>query len=421
MAMAETTLEDRLVSAFASRKHLPEQARRALLQATELLTFASLLALNRLSSHFDPGARLLARLRRTQFLLAQAEDRNRILLSRIERIAPRHRPHYSPEIRFQILCHRQRYLLSVSETGRRFGVSTQTILRWLDEARRSPDCETVGSLLKPVPPLRRIRDVVRQLVRDLKRHGFGGDRMVAQVLTNSAWSVSARSVGRFRKEPAPTPHKPPRLPRASKPIHARAPNEGWVLDLTEIPTLFRFFSLKLCVVLDLFSRFPVAARVSLKEPSADQIADLVVSAAGRHGKPGFLLSDQGSQFTARPFRRNLESIGIAQRFGAIGRSGSIAIVERFWKTLKNTPSLRWLFPGEVERRLELTLLHYAYHRPHLALGGRVPAEVYLCLPHHRPTPAPRGRPGEAGPEPPVTIAFLDPESETLPILVPRVA
>ena len=48
---------------------------------------------------------------------------------------------------------------------------------------------------------------------------------------------------------------------------ARFPNHLWMMDLTEIPGLFRIFSFKLAVVLDAFSRMPLAARTYLTEPS----------------------------------------------------------------------------------------------------------------------------------------------------------
>lgn len=253
------------------------------------------------------------------------------------------------------------------------------------------------------------------------RHGFGGDRKVADTVSAACWKLSPRSAGRFRKEPhAPKP-APPRTTPRDRPLRARHPNHAWGLDITDIPTLFRFFSFKLCAVLDLFSRFPLAARLFVKEPSADEIAELFAKAARRHGKPAFLVSDHGSQFTAEILEGVLERLGVQPRFGAIGSSGSIAIVERLWKTLKSSPSLRSLLPFEVERRLELTVTHYAYHRPHQSLGGRSPAEVYFYLPLRYSSRAPRGRPGEAGPEPPVEIAFLDPEDQTLPILIPRAA
>ena len=117
------------------------------------------------------------------------------------------------------------------------------------------------------------------------------------------------------------------------------------------------------MILDVFSRFPLAARLFAKEPSADEIAELVDVAASRHGKPKRVLSDQGPQFTAESFERTLRRLGARERWGAIGSSGSIAIIERFWKTLKSAASPRSLLPREVERRLELTLLHYAYPPP----------------------------------------------------------
>lgn len=43
------------------------------------------------------------------------------------------------------------------------------------------------------------------------------------------------------------------------------PNHVWMLDLTEVPGSLRLFSFRLTVVLDVFSRAPVAARCSLKE------------------------------------------------------------------------------------------------------------------------------------------------------------
>lgn len=52
------------------------------------------------------------------------------------------------------------------------------------------------------------------------------------------------------------------------------------------------------------------------------------------------VSDQGAQFTATAFRETLAALGIKQRFGAIGKTGSIAIVERFWTSLKDTLCLR---------------------------------------------------------------------------------
>jgi putative transposase len=159
------------------------------------------------------------------------------------------------------------------------------------------------------------------------------------------------------------------------------------MDITRIPLLFPFLRLHLAVVLDAYSRMPLAAGVFLFEPSAKATLALLHKAIAWHGKPRHFVSDQGDQFTAAFFRGVLKALGIRQRFGALYQHGSIALIERFWKTLKHDLHVARFRPWNVpdfERRLAPALLRYSYCRPHSALGGRVPAEVYFGLPDQRP-------------------------------------
>ena len=57
--------------------------------------------------------------------------------------------------------------LSAEKTAHTFRISATTVLHWEQEARGEPERETVGSLLKPTPPVRRYADVVRHLVRTM--------------------------------------------------------------------------------------------------------------------------------------------------------------------------------------------------------------------------------------------------------------
>src|SRR5580700_4932804 len=107
-----------------------------------------------------------------------------------------------------------------------------------------------------------------------------------------------------------------------------------MIDITEIPGFFNLFTFKLAAVLDVFSRMPLTAQFFTKEPTAEQMADLVLHAASKRTPPKHFVSDQGSQFTSQLFRNSLASLGIRHRFGAIGQTGSCAIIERFWRTLK---------------------------------------------------------------------------------------
>jgi transposase InsO family protein len=214
---------------------------------------------------------------------------------------------------------------------------------------------------------------------------------------------------------------------ATRAVRARYPHHVWMLDLTEIPGFLRLFCFKLVVVLDVFSRMPLAARVFFTEPSGRDVARLLGAAARRFGPPRHSVSDHGVQFTSSAFERALARLGVCHRYGAIGRSGSIAIIERFFRTLKTIARLRSkppLLRGDLERRLTSTFDYYAWLRPHQGLAGATPVEVYLGKKpvYLEAVAPPRGRRGEGTgiPPPPFEVRYLDPEHR-LPYLVRKAA
>jgi len=120
----------------------------------------------------------------------------------------------------------------------------------------------------------------------------------------------------------------------------------------------------------------------------------MIQAAGR--SPRHLISDRGREFTARSFRRGCRRAGIRQRFGAIGKHGSIALVERCIRSLKEEGAQSWLAPilwRTVERELSLFADWYNGQRPHAGLAGATPDEIHFGRPpaHHRPRFEPRAR------------------------------
>ena len=174
-------------------------------------------------------------------------------------------------------------------------------------------------------------------------------------------------------------------------------------------------------MLDGFSRMPLAVAVFSAEPSAKQMARLLRDAANRFGSARYLITDQGSQFTASAFRAAVESLGMQHRFGAIGQSGSIALIERFWRTLKQSlrsTSVPPLTRRALEQRLRPVLFHYSYVRPHQGLDGTTPAECFFALKaagEDAQSP-PRARPREGPSEHPFTIGFIDHE-QRLPYII----
>jgi transposase InsO family protein len=199
-----------------------------------------------------------------------------------------------------------------------------------------------------------------------------------------------------------------------------------MFDITEILGLLRLFSFKLAVVFDVFSRSPLVARAFLSEPSAVHIVRLFSFAVRRFGAPRHSVSDQGPQFTAEVFRTSLARHRVRHRYGAIGRAGSIALIERFFRTLKSIASLRArppLLRADLERRLASALEYYLRLRPHRGLAGATPFESMLGLrpAHLDAVPPPRGRPGEAVEVlPPFELRYLGPD-RSLPYLLRKAA
>src|SRR5450830_750477 len=396
----------------------------ALLRASHLLGLALGSALGRLRESGATAARLFERAEESPLLLRMMRESAAILGARWDKVPERHRPHYEPEQRLRILRIRSFLGLSQRETAEMFRVSTETIARWEMETT-SDDGEAPRPLVAPNPPVRRFADVVRAVVKTMELAGFGGNDLIARTLARAGWKLSARTVGRIRKQRWP----PPRLPEAAssvpRAVRARRSNHIWMVDLTDVKGLFGLVTFKVGVVFDAFSRMPLSARVFGKEPSSAEIARFVSRATRKCGRPAHFVSDRGACFTGKVFRRRLERLGVKQRFGAIGRKGSIALIERLWKTLKDTLGLRLLRPSAAEdlaATVEMGFVHYAHFRPHQGLGGATPAEIYFgrTPSHLSAIPPPRGRPGEGPIDSPFLVDCLDAE-RMLPVLVRKAA
>jgi transposase InsO family protein len=249
--------------------------------------------------------------------------------------------------------------------------------------------------------------------------GFGGSRRIAQTLARAGWRVGRETVRRWRRA------RRPLVPRTSgRPLVAWYPNHVWLVDITTLPGFLGLRRWRLVVLLDAWARFPVGARLCVREPRAREIARLLRTAARTHGRPRYVVSDRGAQFTSRTWRGTAQTLGIRLRFGAITRRGSTAVIERVWRTVKALTAVRQspvLATSDLEARLALALHYYTWLRPHAGLGGATPGERYhgIVPAHQRAHPPPRARPG---PDPPPTVglAFLDAERR-FPLLVGHAA
>jgi transposase InsO family protein len=89
------------------------------------------------------------------------------------------------------------------------------------------------------------------------------------------------------------------------------------------------------VSLDNYSRRVMGTAVFRSEPSAKAVTGFLGRVCRRwRCRPGHIISDQGPQFTAGEFSRWCRRRRIRQRFGAIGKYGSLAVVERCIRSMK---------------------------------------------------------------------------------------
>jgi transposase InsO family protein len=132
------------------------------------------------------------------------------------------------------------------------------------------------------------------------------------------------------------------------------------------------------IVFDHFSRAVVAKAVFRKEPTGSEICELLDRAVERAGRAlKYTITDQGVQF-GDEYRAWCAEHGVRPRYGAVGQHGSIAVLERFMKTLKDEGLRRIVVPFRLEemvREVDLFVDWYNTERPHMSLRGATPSEI----------------------------------------------
>ena len=154
-----------------------------------------------------------------------------------------------------------------------------------------------------------------------------------------------------------------------------AVDQVWATDITYIP-LHKGF-LYLVAIVDLFSRNILSWKLSNSLDTEFCLDALEIALEGGR-KPGIFHSDQGCQFTSADFVAKLQGVEIRISWSGRNRCYDNILVERLWRTVKyEGVYLRAYSDGwEAEISLARFLWRYCHVRPHSALGGRTPHEVY---------------------------------------------
>ena len=156
-----------------------------------------------------------------------------------------------------------------------------------------------------------------------------------------------------------------------------APNRVWASDTTFITVGGKWYHL--CVVIDLFSRKVIAWKISGKHDT-DLVIDTFNLAYESRNRPQYLMfhSDRGTQYTSYAFRRLLDSCDVLQSFSRKGYPFDNAVVECFFKYLKQDEVNRKTY--HTLQELQLSIFEYieGYYnsrRPHGTLNYLTPNEA----------------------------------------------
>ncbi len=343
-------------------------------------------------------------------LVALLTEEIRIKDARMKRIAAQRRPQYAPVERMAILELRSARAWSARQAAQAFQITAATIASWM---KRLDEAEP-GALVQIREPVNKFPDFVRYSVQQLKTLcPTLGKVKIAEMLCRAGLHLGATTVGRILKEP---PRSAPRKTRetSDRIVTAKTPNHVWHIDLTAVPTGGGFWApwlpraLPQCwpfcwwvaVIIDHYSRRAMGFAVFPKRPKSIVVRAFLGRTIARvNATPKYVICDKDTVFWCKGFRRWCRRKGIRPRFGAAGQHGSIAVVERFIRTMKDEATRRILIRRRRRCRAELDSFFAWYNkcRPHTTLDGRTPNEVCFRLrPANR---RPRIEPRESWPRP----------------------
>ena len=152
----------------------------------------------------------------------------------------------------------------------------------------------------------------------------------------------------------------------------------WAAGITYVPMAKGF--VYLVAILDWYTRRVLAWRVSTSL-TADFCVAALEEALHRYARPEIFNTDQGSQFTSPAFTEVLSSRHIPISMDGQGRWRDNVMVERLWKTVKYEKIYLHAYDSVSAAKAGIARYFDFYNtqRPHTALDGRTPDDVYFNL------------------------------------------
>jgi transposase InsO family protein len=315
--------------------------------------------------------------------VARLRDENRRLNSELRLLKDRFgeppiRKRYTPIQRLRVLWHMTYYGIPRSKVSEHFLIAKSTFYRWLHAAEQGD----LGEKKAPTESPRKTPVELAHMIWEIfEANPYVGRHRIASILWLLGVFVAASTVRNILLQPkpknAPAAAKAQKAPARPREIFARYPNHVWSVDRTRV-LRWGLWPTWVLVAIDHFSR-KVVACWPLEGSNAGWVVEAMEEAFAQHGAPRHLISDQEKVFISDAFQELLILWDVQQRFGAVGKHGSIAVTERViltlkYEWLKRVPVIRDL--DHLSQLLQDFTIYYNDYRGHATLGGAVPSVIH---------------------------------------------
>jgi putative transposase len=229
-------------------------------------------------------------------------------------------------------------------------------------------------------------EVMRLIDAQFLETPWYGSRQMARYLRRAGYEVGRKRVRRlmalmglapiYQRPRTTVPHPEHRIyPYLLRDLTIDRPNQVWCADISYIPMRRGF--LYLVAIMDWFTRKVLAWRLS-NTMDVEFCIEALEGALARFGRPEIFNTDQGSQFTSPRFTGILQAAGMRVSMDGRGRWLDNVFIERLWRSLKYECVYLHAFEtgSDLRNGLSCWINYYNGERPHSALGGITPNEMY---------------------------------------------
>lgn len=160
---------------------------------------------------------------------------------------------------------------------------------------------------------------------------------------------------------------------------ALRPNARWSLDFLAV-TFGASRKVRILAVIDDCCRENLCL-IADTSISGSRLARELDALVRIHGRPGCIVSDNGTEFTSRAILRWAADNGIDWHYIDPGKPQQYAFIESFNGSLRDELLNEEIFDTLDDARRKLALWRYDYNavRPHSSLGNQTPAEARRTL------------------------------------------